>query len=267
MKKKDTDDILTYLQGDLNTRKRKELGKRLSLKGYDLEELDSLRQIDGKLQKISIPKPGEGMDHRFYRMLENHKQEEAMRLGLWDRIQSRIDELNIRRMGLGLAYSLLLLFIGWSSGTWLSTDSSTEIRLTAMSSELREMKTMMAVSLLDHPSPTERMKAVQSFSGQVKSNAAVAQRLLETLDNDPNVNVRLVALEVLVQLVDDPHVREGLIDTIKRQKSPLMQLAITDAMVGLQEREAIDPLKEMLEQKELNYTVRKRIELGLDLLI
>jgi hypothetical protein len=267
MKKKDTDDILTYIQGGLNPKKHKELGKRLSLKGYDLKELDSLRQIDGKLGKISIPKTGKEMDHRFYRMLENHKQEEAMRLGLWDRIQSRMDGLHIRQFGIGLAYSLLLLFIGWSAGTWLTSDSSMDTRLTAMSTELLEMKTMMAVSLLDHPSPTERIKAVHSFSDQAKTNVAVAQRLMETLNNDPNINVRLVTLEVLVQLVDDPHVREGLIHTINRQESPLMQLAITDVMVGLQEREAIDPLKEILEKKELNYTVRRRIEQGLDLLI
>jgi len=162
---------------------------------------------------------------------------------------------------------VVLLFIGWSSSVWLVPNPSVDNRLMTMSTELKEMKTMMTVALLDHPSPTERIKAVHVFANQTGRDDSVVEKLLKTLNNDPNINVRLVALEALIQFVDNSKVREGLIKAISLQSSPLMQLAMTDAMVGLNEREAVDSLKHMLEQKDLNYTVRGRIERGLELLI
>lgn len=260
-------DVLAFIQGTLDPGREKEVKKRLTDIGYDPEELDSLRDMNAQLGKIPVPKPSKAMSTRFYNVLEAYKQEEAVRSTVFERLRSWMDQLDSRKVIVGLAYSVVLLFIGWSAGIWFAPNPSLDRRLVTMSSELQEMKTIMTVALLDHPSPTERIKAVHVFANQTGRDDSVIEKLLKTLSNDPNINVRLVALEALVQFVDNPKVREGLIKAISLQNSPLMQLAMTDAMVGLNEREAVDSLKQMLEQKDLNYTVRGRIERGLELLI
>jgi hypothetical protein len=95
----------------------------------------------------------------------------------------------------------------------------------------------------------------------------VAEALLTTLNNDPNVNVRLVTLDALVRFARDPLVREGLIKSIAQQDSPLMQSAIADVMVKLQEKGSVQSLQELLRKKDINEMVRKKIEQSIHRLI
>ncbi|HEY4334462.1 MAG TPA: hypothetical protein VGM89_01155, partial [Puia sp.] len=64
----------------------------------------------------------------------------------------------------------------------------------------------------------------------------------------------------LTHYVNDPVVREGLVQSILEQDSPLMQAALADVMLRLQEKRAIHPLKKLLQQKDLNEMVRMRIQ-------
>lgn len=91
--------------------------------------------------------------------------------------------------------------------------------------------------------------------------------LLATLNNDPNVNVRLSTLDALTHLANHPEVRQGLIQSISQQDSPLMQLAIADLMLKLQEKRSVSQLKELLKQKNLDHSVRDKISQTIKILI
>ena len=125
---------------------------------------------------------------------------------------------------------------------------------------------MMSITMLNQPSPTERIKAVNVLQSINHGDGRVVNALLTTLNTDKNVNVRLFALDVLVQKADNPQVRQGLINSIGRQDSPLMQLALADAMITLREKEAISQFKLLLQKKELNYSVREKISKSLKIL-
>jgi HEAT repeat protein len=118
----------------------------------------------------------------------------------------------------------------------------------------------MMLSLLQNPSASERIRAVSYTNEITHVNPNVAAALLATLNNDPNVNVRLTTLEALTHFARDPVVREGLIQSILQQDSPLVQAALADAMLKLQEKRAVLPFKKLLQQKDLNGMVRTKIE-------
>ena len=88
----------------------------------------------------------------------------------------------------------------------------------------------------------------------------VIDALLTTLNEDPNVNVRLATLGALTKLADDPRVREGLVHSIEQQDSPIMQLAIADVMVKLQEKRSVRSLQRLLNKKDINPKVKLNIE-------
>ena len=133
-------------------------------------------------------------------------------------------------------------------------------QLEALTAQVHEMREIMMISLLQNPSASERLRAVSYTSEIRKVNPDIAAALLATLNNDPNVNVRLTTLEALTHFARDPVVREGLIQSILQQDSPLVQAALADAMLKLQEKRAIQPFKKLLQQKDLNGMVRVKIE-------
>jgi HEAT repeat protein len=91
-------------------------------------------------------------------------------------------------------------------------------------------------------------------------NEQVVNALLSTLNNDPNVNVRLATLDALAVLGQDAAVRQGLVHALTKQESPLVQSALADVMVQLQVRRSVKPMKEMLQQGNLNEAVKTKIE-------
>ena len=133
-------------------------------------------------------------------------------------------------------------------------------QLEALTAQVHEMREIMMLSLLQNPSASERLRAV-SYTSEIRHvNPNIAAALLATLNNDPNINVRLTTLEALTHFARDPVVREGLIQSILQQESPLVQAALADVMLKLQEKRAIQPFKKLLQQKDLNGMVRVKIE-------
>ena len=122
------------------------------------------------------------------------------------------------------------------------------------------MREMMMKSLLQNPSASERIRGVSYTSEITTVNPGVIEALLTTLNNDQNVNVRLMTLEALTHYASNPAVRAGLVESIPQQESPLVQAALADVMLKLQEKNAIRPFKKLLQQKNLNSLVRTKIE-------
>src|SRR5207244_10569381 len=91
----------------------------------------------------------------------------------------------------------------------------------------------------------------------------VLSALLRALDPDPNVNVRLAAVDALQQFARSTVVKRGLLDSLPRQESPLVQIELINLIVDLKEKQSVPVLKALLQNSELNKTVRERAEWGL----
>ena len=91
--------------------------------------------------------------------------------------------------------------------------------------------------------------------------------MLETLKQDDNPNVRLAALEALYPYADQAVVREGLIKTISYQESPLVQWAIAEVMVALQEKRSVDALRQLLSEEKTTAEVKEKLKSSIQVLM
>ncbi|MFT7151046.1 MAG: hypothetical protein ACI82Q_002921, partial [Nonlabens sp.] len=61
----------------------------------------------------------------------------------------------------------------------------------------------------------------------------------------------------------DPIIREGLINSISEQESPLMQLALAELMVELQEKKSVEEFNDIIEDEytpeEVKTTLRESV--------
>jgi HEAT repeat protein len=163
-----------------------------------------------------------------------------------------------------LAYSILLIAIGLLGGYFLRQPQQQAVaynqQIDSLSSQISEMKQVLMFSLLQDPSASQRIRAVAYTEEITNVDVKVIDALLTTLNEDPNVNVRLATLEALTRLADNPRVREGLVHSIEQQDSPIMQLAIADIMVKLQEKRSVKSLQRLLNKKDINEKVKLNIE-------
>jgi hypothetical protein len=258
----DKEQMTRLLTGELSGEERVLVETHLDGCNECRREWERLQEMWGRLDDVVAPEPAADARVKFDAMLDSYKESVRNRpaFGLWPGLR----ELLHGHPAFAVGYSLLLIFAGLSVGYLLhrspAVSAPDKNELIALTAQVSEMKEMMMKTLLQNPSASERMRGV-SYTSEIKTvNKDVIDALLSTLNNDPNTNVRLMTLETLTHYTDNPLVREGLVQSILQQDSPLLQAALADVMLHLQEKRAVHPLKKLLQQKDLNEMVRTRIE-------
>ncbi|MGD1947811.1 MAG: hypothetical protein ACFB0A_16505, partial [Croceivirga sp.] len=62
-------------------------------------------------------------------------------------------------------------------------------------------------------------------------------------------------------------VRQGLIQSIPNQESPIIQVTLANLMLALEEKRSIELFKQLLKKPELDTTVKKKIEKTIESII
>jgi HEAT repeat protein len=263
------DKLTDYLNQQLPAAEQAALKAHLAHCPACQEELAAMQQMWQLLGTALTPEPSENVRPAFYSMLAAYKEEVAATpryslAGVWRWLQA----LAVPRPVVQLAYSLCLIGVGLAGGWWLNTRNAPantdQQQLAALSKQVEHMQQVMLLTLIENPSATERLRAVSYTKELSSANARVVEALLSTLNHDENVNVRLATLEALAQLAQDPAVRLGLVQALPQQESPLVQSALADVMVQLQEKRSVQPLRRLLAQPDLNSAVKSKIEESLE---
>jgi hypothetical protein len=235
------------------------------------KEFEAAQKIWDLMGEIPQPEPSEAMRTNFDSILANYKEELIARknpIGEWI---IKLREYWSMRAQPRLAFSLLLVAVGLIGGYLLHQPGQSAIsynrQIDSLSSQVSEIKQVMMLSLLQDPSASQRIRAVSYTDDLSNVDLKVIDALFTTLNEDPNVNVRLATLEALVKLSNEPRVRESLVRSIDLQESPIMQSAIADAMVKLQEKSSVKSLQKLLSKKNLNPMVKINIEKSVKKLI
>ena len=77
------------------------------------------------------------------------------------------------------------------------------------------------------------------------------------------VSVRLAAVDALRAGIDNPNVVAGLAMALERQESPLLQVALTDAVLAA-ERPPVEAVRGVLAREELDPAVREYLQMALN---
>ena len=250
--------IMDYWDEHTGPDKKKEIEKQLLEAGFSTKELLDLKAFYSSLDDVQIPEPREHMTESFYKMLRSEQSLSKDKTTPIQRLLTWWHQAE-KRLVPKMSYALIFVILGWALGTWVTPGVHYKNRISEMAGEITEMKEMVMLNLLEQASPSKRMKALNLVDDWNEVDAEVVRALMQTLNYDSNVNVRLVTVATLAQFTANPAVREGLIRSINRQQSPLVQLALADLMLSLHESESVPQFQRLLEKKDLNYEVRYRI--------
>lgn len=229
------------------------------------EEFAASQQLWEMMGQLEVEVPTEKMRVNFNSMLSEYKEtvKTKDRYSM-DNLIDAIRQFIIPQWTVQLTFSLLLVGIGWIIGFRMNRVERAETAYTqqidTLASQIQEMKQTMMLTLIENPSATERLRAVSYTNDITSADDKVVEALFSTLDNDPNVNVRLVTLEAITQFAANPLVREKLVQSLAKQDSPMVQVALADLMVKLQEKRSIKTFRKMLRQENLNELVKNKIE-------
>jgi hypothetical protein len=247
--------VLDYLEGRLSPEEENKLKAMIHEGIISREEITQMQDFYLRTEVYEAPEPSERLRQQFYADLE--KEHAKVERKSWWRKWLPSLQLDIKLSQ--LAYSFVIFLLGLLIGLLANTNQGYEQQMADMRSELQNMQESLVVNLLEQPSATQRLKAVSISTGLQQANDKITGSLLHTLNNDPDVNVRMAALDALLNYAEEPLVREGLIRSIAGQDAPMMQLAMAEAMVALREKRSVDELQKLLKKDDINEMVAQEI--------
>jgi hypothetical protein len=251
--------IFRYNAQHATTNDLLEIEKLIESGKIDLQSLEQIAQVEVQLEKVKFPAPSGALTDRFYQMLALEQ-----RRGIsfsWKTLFSRAEAVP------KFAFAAMILLIGIILGFFLRYSSASDNEIKALSQQVTDLKEMMMLTLLEQESATERLKAVNLTHEMSDISNTITIALLKTLKYDNNVNVRLAALEALCPYVVDSNVRQELVKSIAKQESPLVQIALAEVMIEIQEKSSVKELERILHSERTPVEVKRKIQEGIKILI
>lgn len=201
---------------------------------FHLPEEESLRRLWDALDRLPEEQPGPALRQRFYRMLD----EETERMARTPRKRTArgwremLSSFMPQPVRLGVAWALPALVLGVLLGTRVPGPERTPERteMSELRQEVRSLSRMVTLSLLQQESASERLKGVSYGRSTGSTDERVLSALLAAVKEDPNENVRLAAIDALAGVVERPGVQRTLVESLPRQESPMVQIALVDLL-------------------------------------
>lgn len=248
-----------YLSGALDEGAREKFLVHLETCANCRHEVEELGAVWRGLEFLPAQQPSPALRGRFLETLE------AYRFGLEQGKRSRPTRAWLAGLwpstpAWQAAFSAALIVLGIAAGHFTNR-GATEV--TQLKGEVESMRQLVTLSLLQQQSPSARMRGV-TYSYQVeRPDTQVQAALLFTVSHDSNVNVRLSAVDALQKYARVPEINRGLIDALPTQDSPLVQIALIDMLVQMNDGAAAPALQKLAHDASANEAVRQRATWGL----
>lgn len=211
-----------------------------------------LRRTWKELERLPEESPSEEMSARFAAALAPHlaaarrrgslrRLAERAVAGLEVQLERWLPHRALAQAGVAaaaLAVGALLgaghrLAPGGGAATTATTAAAQQQgELAGLRQEVRSLSQLVTLSLLKQDSASERLRGVSFGREASASDERVLGALLDTLGHDPDVNVRLAAVDALAPTVGRPPVRDQLLEEVARQPSPMVQIALIDVLLA-----------------------------------
>lgn len=257
------EDFLDYRANRLSPDRAKVLGEHLRTCLTCQRAWADFQELDRKLAALPAPVPSPNLHRNFYAMLDTHlaAQREP---GVFAPVRRGLARLwaewvPVHPLARAAAAGALLA-LGVSTTFWWQMRRERDAELVTLRQQVDAVTRLVAYTALDHEPAAGRVQAVLATDS---ANTLGVAKLLSALSLDPNVNVRLSALDSLYPHAGQPAVRSGVLAALTRETSPIVQVAMIDFLATARATEAQGQLETLARNPATDSTVRAAASHGL----
>lgn len=240
--------IPDYLANALGDRERQEVKDHLTHCRECLLELEQYETLDLLLKNEEVTEPSARLGNKFDEMLQKEISETPKEKSFFD-----------YKSLLKIAAAVTLLILSFQTGRLMEQDSPGEGVVESTGIEANEERLAM-LSLMINESASKRIQGVNYFEDFSELDDEILKVLINKMHYDENTNVRLAAVEALSKFDSSDEVRKNLVSALKTERDPVIQINLIQTLVKIQEKEAVEPLKNLLQNEETRPFVKEQIE-------
>ncbi|GAB4186402.1 MAG: hypothetical protein OHK0057_29790 [Thermoflexibacter sp.] len=262
--------LIDLIDNNLSAELREEVEEGLANCPDCQQEYEELKMLFQTFQNQPLIPTPKALDDNFYAFLEKEK---LLSVGTWTTTEtgerlykslkaessggifnSQKAKSLLLRGGLGgavkIAASITLLIAAFFVGRHSVTEQNNEA-IALLKQEIAHTKNLVMLNMLKQVSASERIKAVSYVYDMEDADKETIDALVNVMNYDKSINVRLEAINALYYFGDKQEVRQAMIKSLRLQTEPNLQIALIETLVRLKEKEAMNEIQKLMESKQL----------------
>jgi hypothetical protein len=244
--------LIDYIDGRLHEADKQIIEQELVRNADAYKLYEQLKELVRVMDRPTELEPGKEVKQSFEQFLQ---QEIAH--------QTKARSVVFQPMFYRIAAAVSLLILVGVVGFWIYKDRQHEHELAAIRKEVEATKQMMLAMMNNEHSASQRITGVSVAYQMEKADDEIVQVLVKTMNEDPNTNVRMAALEALSKFHTVPSVRKALIQSLSVQKDPVVQIALIQLMVMMKEKGIVKDLERMTKDRSTMKAVKDEAYSGI----
>ena len=243
--------MMDYLDNTLDEQKRGEIEKHLASCSSCLDELKECQKLMQLSAGTKMQLPGENLRRNFSRMLGREiSLTNSATLPVYKRYSH-----SAFLAAAGLALLICGTFIGMLIGP-KSGGADDTMRLDQLQAQVTEMRKENMLRMLGEESISNRLTGLSYADDMASPDNTIIVALLNTLNTDSNVNVRLAAAWSLSKFTNDRMVCDSLVASLPRQYEPIIQVTLINILTEIREKSALKSMKQIINDTRTLKEVR-----------
>lgn len=194
------------------------------------EQLKSLQNI--MAASYNHPVPSERMVTRFENWLDD---------------QTKTKVISFPRKLWSIAATVTVLVVSAVIAWSVYSSNKQKAELAAIKTQLEETRQLVLNQMQNPLSASTRISAVHASQEMIAPDDELIEVLVKTLNEDPNSNVRMASLEALSKFYMQPNVKKALLEAMKNQKDPVVQIALIQLLVQMKEKTILSDLQQLID--------------------
>ncbi|MEP7268832.1 MAG: HEAT repeat domain-containing protein [Saprospiraceae bacterium] len=245
-----TEKLLQYIDHDLSIDEMQNMAEWIEADTEIKKEYLQLKTMQQSIDRSVVEIPSAKMTHRFKSWLANQSIQ-----------QTKTIERRISFWKIAAAFAFLIVSgaIAWSAFSYLKQREE----LSIVKKELEETKQLVLVQIQNPLSASSRITAVQASLKMDQLDDEIIHVLTKTINEDPSSNVRIAALEAMSNFYHLPAVRKALLECMKYQKDPVVQITLIQLLVQMKEKTIVPDLQKIIDQPGMMKAVRDEAYSGI----
>jgi hypothetical protein len=259
--------IIDYLDKKLGEEESRAIESHIEKCERCLDDLNETQKLLSSMAGSEMEIPDESLRINFYSMLQKEAGKNKTKYISTGNIPSKG---RFPRIILSIAAGAALLICGSLVGAFITAgikNSQSVKDLAQLKTEVEQLKRTAMFTMLKEESSSYRIQAVNYADDMKNPDEKVIAVLLNTLNHDKNVNVRMAAAYALAKYADQKTVSDSLVESLSAQVDPILQVTLINILVERNEKGAIRPMQQIISNSGTLKEVKAVAEKGIKTLL
>jgi flagellar basal body-associated protein FliL len=246
--------LIDLIDGKLEADERAEVEKQIAANAEIKQLYNQLKEVISQLNTTCSVEPTSKLRNRFDQMLKEE---------ITDRNQPRGRQIFLNAGLLRIAAGVVLMLMGAGIFLWVSKNQQQQREIARLRFEMDSTKNAMLNLLRNQQSASQRVLGTTVAFQMPSADDEIVNALVKAMNEDPNTNVRLAALDALGKFKHDQRIRKLLITSLSTQTDPVVQISLIQLMVEMKEKSILKELEEITRKKEVLKAVKDEAYSGI----